>query len=493
MVFSSLYFLFVFLFLNLIIYYLLPNIQWKNALLLVFSLVFYAFAGPKFLLILIGEVFISWIFTMLIGQTEDMGRAKLYLVVDLVLMLCLLCFFKYTNFVVENIQAVFKWPEEFTELVLPIGISFYTFQLISYTADVYRGEVAAQRNFFKLLLYASLFHQCIAGPIVRYRTVADDIDNRKIRLHDISEGAVRFSVGLAKKAVLANTCASILSDLIPSTAEQLNTTPVLSLWLGALLFTLQLYLDFSAYSDMAIGMGRMAGFHYDENFNYPLMSGSITEFWRRWHISLGSFFRDYVYIPLGGNRVPFGRMILNMFVVWALTGIWHGGSWNFLFWGLFHFAFLFIEKYFLLKVFDAMPKFLKWIQHIYAVTIVVIGFVIFNQDTLPCLGAYLKGMFFGFGRAFANIQTKSSFFGNIFFLVIAIISCFPIYKTLRGKLVRSSRISEGEIVTEELVAVKSRRQMILTVIDIITMVFCLLMSIIALVGDSYNPFLYFRF
>ena len=327
MVFSSLLFVFLFLVLNLLVYSRAKTITAKNAVMLAFSLIFYAWGGPKYLLLLLGMTAISWLMALLIGNFPK--QKKIFMILECLLLLGLLAVFKYSGFLLGNLQALTGWPELIPEIALPIGISFYTFQLLSYVADVYRMEVRPQRKFWILLLYASLFHQCIAGPIVRYKDVRRDIFHRKQTVREVDQGIQRFCIGLAKKAVLANGCAAIadtylLTDDLASLAE----VSAAGLWLGLLCFTLEIYLDFSAYSDMAIGMGLMIGFHYKENFNYPYISASVTEFWRRWHISLSSFFRDYVYIPLGGNRKGSRRRIINLFVVWFLTGLWHGASWN---------------------------------------------------------------------------------------------------------------------------------------------------------------------
>ena len=275
------------------------------------------------------------------------------------LVLLVLGIFKYTGFLMGNLQSLFGWPEVIPQIVLPIGISFYTFQLISYVVDVYRGEVRAQKKYWILLLYASLFHQCIAGPIVRYRDVAQDLAKRQVHAEEVSRGISRFTVGLAKKAVLANSVAVLADRWLPMTTEGLAKIPTAGLWLGGLCYMLQIYLDFSAYSDMAIGMGLMCGFHYKENFNYPYIASSVTDFWRRWHISLSTFFRDYVYIPLGGNRRGKGRQLLNLFIVWGLTGLWHGASWNYVLWGLYFFLFLVIEKFLLGEKQQRIPAVLR--------------------------------------------------------------------------------------------------------------------------------------
>ena len=333
MVFSSLLFVFLFLALNLMVYFFVSEKN-RNYVLLIFSLVFYAWGGPKFLILLVGETAASWFFALQIEKEKSSSRRRLYMVGECIVLLGLLGFFKYTVFFLDNLQAITGFPKEIPQIILPIGISFYTFQLLSYVIDVYKGEVAAQPRFWKLLLYSSLFHQCIAGPIVRYETVANEIDERKISGGDVFVGVRRFCVGLAKKSILANSCASAADTLLPAGVEALSAQSTLGLWLGMLFYMLQIYLDFSAYSDMAIGMGRMVGFHYLENFNYPYIAKSAQDFWRRWHISLSSFFRDYVYIPLGGSRCETWKIVRNMAVVWFLTGMWYGDSWNYILWGV---------------------------------------------------------------------------------------------------------------------------------------------------------------
>ena len=347
MVFSSLLFVFLFLTLNLVCYYSVKTIRQKNIVLLVFSLIFYAWGGAAYLLLLAGMAFWSWLCALMIQKNEEQKTRKLWMWAECLVLLGLLIFFKYMNFLTGNLSALIGFPKEATKIILPIGISFYTFQLLSYVVDVYRKEVAAQPAYWKLLLYCSLFHQCIAGPIVRYQTVASEIDDRKVTLTDLTNGIRRFSIGLAKKAILANGCASVADTLLANT--QSATTA--GLWLGMLFYMLQIYLDFSAYSDMAIGMGQMVGFHYLENFNYPYSSVSVQDFWRRWHITLCAWFKDYLFYPLSmskwmnkvsrwlkkhvgkpvGSRFP---VYFSSLTVWFVTGIWHGASWNFVVWGL---------------------------------------------------------------------------------------------------------------------------------------------------------------
>ena len=385
MVFSSLLFVFLFLTLNLVCYYSVKTIRQKNIVLLVFSLIFYAWGGAAYLLLLAGMAFWSWLCALMIEKNEEQKTRKLWMWAECLVLLGLLIFFKYMNFLTGNLSALIGFPKEATKIILPIGISFYTFQLLSYVVDVYRKEVAAQPAYWKLLLYCSLFHQCIAGPIVRYQTVAAEIDDRKVTLTDLTNGIRRFSIGLAKKAILANGCASVADTLLANT--QSATTA--GLWLGMLFYMLQIYLDFSAYSDMAIGMGQMVGFHYLENFNYPYSSVSVQDFWRRWHISLSSFFRDYVYIPLGGSRNGKRRLLLSLFVVWTLTGLWHGAAWNFVLWGFVLFVFIALEK-FCIGGFLERHRFLS---RLYFLFLIPQTWVVFRISDLGELGDYFSRLY----------------------------------------------------------------------------------------------------
>lgn len=476
MVFSSLFFVYFFLALNLFIYSRAHKITTRNVIMLVFSLVFYSWGGPKYLILLIGMTFISWACALAIEQYRN--YKKPILILACVLLLGLLGVFKYTGFLLGGLNALTGFPKVVPEIVLPIGISFYTFQLLSYVIDVYRNEVRAQKKFWLLLLYASLFHQCIAGPIVRYQDVAYEISHRRVLSKEIGKGIKRFTIGLAKKAILANGCAAIADTfLLTGDVSALADVPVLGLWLGVLAFMLQIYLDFSAYSDMAIGMGLMVGFHYKENFNYPYIANSVTEFWRRWHISLSSFFRDYVYIPLGGNRKGPARTIINLFIVWFLTGMWHGASWNYILWGLYFFIFLVIEKNWLLKKFKQLPGF---ISHAYALVIIYFGWVLFKFEDFSALGTALKGMFGLNGNSFTNMQVGLEFKNNIFFLIFAIIAVTPLFKFIHKKVVQWF---------------KQRKAIpyIVYAYEIICPIVLLFLSTIALVGNSYNPFLYFQF
>lgn len=473
MVFSSLIFIFLFLPVQLLAYYIVPK-KWKNAILLIFSLLFYAWAGPVYLLILTGEAAISWYFALRIEKSD--GSQKKWLVAAVTILIAVLIVFKYLAFAANTINVllgIVGLPSVLVPAIaLPIGISFYTFQLISYLADVYKREVSANKHYAQLLLYCSLFHQCIAGPIVRYETVNSEIEHREVSLDEFYAGIWRFSIGLAKKAVLANSVAKLVDDICGDGISTLASQSVGALWLMALCYTLQIYLDFSAYSDMALGMGQMVGFHYLENFNYPYISTSVKEFWRRWHMSLSSFFRDYVYIPLGGSRVGKVRYIFNLFVVWALTGLWHGASMNFVLWGLYYFVWLIIEKF----VFK--DKQIKGLGNIYTLFVVVIGWVIFKFDNISELTLVLKAMFgLGTGEVW-NLAATTMIKSNMFLLIVCAIACTPLFKIGMERLKNSEK-------KQSVVAV--------SVIEVVLPPLLVVLSTLALVGNSYNPFLYFRF
>ena len=351
MVFASLIFLFLFLPLNLLMYYSTKNAAWRNILLIIFSLVFYGWGEPIWITLMIFSALLDYINGRVIEKFRGTILAKIGLLSSIVINLGFLATFKYSSFIVENVNAIFGTSFNLPHFALPIGISFYTFQTISYTVDVYRNEVKAQKSFLKFMMFVSLYHQLVAGPIVRYSHIADEIDNRKEKLADISRGLSRFCIGLFKKVIIANVAAELVKKYMGDNSAPLSMTDLSALttgaaWFGLILFAIQIYFDFSGYSDMAIGLGWMFGFHYHENFKYPYTATSISDFWRRWHISLSSFFKDYVYIPLGGNRK---HVYLNLFIVWFLTGLWHGASWNFIFWGLYFFIFISLEKSFLLE------------------------------------------------------------------------------------------------------------------------------------------------
>ncbi len=490
MVFSSLLFVFAFLVICYVVYALMPGIRTRNVVLLFFSLIFYAWGGPALVLLLLLMTFFCYLGGVLIARWN--GRKKLWLVSTLVVCLGLLAVFKYTGFFLSNVQAILGFPEVIPSITLPIGISFYTFQLISYVVDVYRGQVAAQKNYWLLLLYAALFHQCVAGPIVRYSDVNEEIIGRTVNRADMAAGITRFASGLAKKALLANGCAAIVADLVekPDTfvgtpAEYLATVSAVGILLAAVCFMLEIYLDFSAYSDMAIGMGLMVGFHYRENFNYPYIADSVTDFWRRWHISLSSFFRDYVYIPLGGNRVSRLRNIFNLFVVWFLTGLWHGASWNFVLWGLYYFVFLIVEK-FILRLSKTSHGILRVLRTAATLVIVLFGWMLFYYTDLSMLGTALAGLFGGNGNPLADLTVETKLLGNLFFLVVSILACTPIVPKI-ASFFEKRRNAENP---------SGMARVAVTAYDVTTAILpvgLLFLSVLALVGDSFNPFLYFQF
>ncbi len=481
MVFSSLVFLCVFFPLQMLAYALAKSIEAKNTVLILFSLAFYAWGEPLYILILLFMAFADWLISQWIEKYRTSGWGKAFLILGCFINLGLLCFFKYGAFVTENTHQWFGVPEIVPQIALPIGISFYTFQLLSYLADVYRGEVPAQKKFRRLLLYVCLFHQCIAGPIVRYKDVSEQILSRWVESEDMRTGINRFCSGLAKKVMLANVCGKLAvltigEGLAQDTAGliKLQSAPALSLWLGCFAYMLQIYLDFSAYSDMAIGMGLMIGFHYKENFDYPYLSRSITEFWRRWHMSLSSFFRDYVYIPLGGNRKGKARQALNLLVVWFLTGMWHGAGWNFILWGLYYFLFLALEK-FLIPRLRQLPAFFA---HLYTLLVVFFGWVLFYFRDLSQGWTVLKGLFCLNGNAPISFESRTMLLNYCFLLAAAVIACTPLPRMLYHKICSS----------------QNRAAVLLgTVLEWVLPAAALVFSVSLLVGDSYNPFLYTQF
>lgn len=482
MVFSSLVFLCIFFPLQMLIYRFARSIEAKNTVLILFSLVFYAWGEPSFILLLLLMTFADWLISQFIGKHQGTGKSKFFLVLGCIIDLWLLGFFKYGVFVTENTQRWFGVPEVIPQIALPIGISFYTFQLLSYMVDVYRGEVPAQPKFRRLLLYVSLFHQCIAGPIVRYKDVSEQILSRHVDDDDMINGINRFVSGLAKKVLLANVCGklatlTIYDGLLQNQAAnlvKLQAAPALSLWLGCFAYMLQIYLDFSAYSDMAIGMGLMVGFRYKENFNYPYLARSITDFWRRWHMSLSSFFRDYVYIPLGGNRKGKPRQALNLLIVWFLTGMWHGADWNFILWGLYYFVFLAIEKF----IIPGLQRLPAVFGHIYTLIVVFFGWILFYFRDFTQAIVVVKGLFCLNGNSLASFEANNMLLNYCFFLIIAIIACTPLPRLLYHKVCSSTNRAA--------IAVG-------TVLEYALPVAGLLLSISMLVGDSYNPFLYLQF
>ena len=478
MVFSELFFVFFFFVLCTICLLFAKHVKQQNLVLLAASLIFYAWGGPLLILLLAGMTLICYLGALAIDAFEDRFYKKLGLLMTVAICLILLGFFKYSTFIANTVKGLVGFEGAIPNIVLPIGISFYTFQLLSYVIDVFRGQVKAQRKYWILLLYASLFHQCVAGPIVRYQTVCEELESRSITLPDLSSGITRFTAGLAKKAVLANTCGALVAEIWAK--NTLADASALTVFLGGLCYMLQIYLDFSAYSDMAIGMGRMAGFHYDENFNYPYTATSVTDFWRRWHMSLSSFFRDYVYIPLGGNRCSTARQIFNLFIVWGLTGLWHGASWNYVLWGLYYFLFLLLEK-FIVKPKKEYSIWIGVLRRIPVLIIVYFGWMLFYFEDLSMLGTALGNLFGANG--WSDLYAVTTFKGNLFFLAVAILACSPIVPTARKLLLPEHREKPWS----------AARQAICGILFAALPVALLLLSLIFLVGNTYNPFLYFQF
>ena len=473
MVFSSLNFIFLFLPLVIGLYYLSPR-PLKNLILFLASLVFYAWGEPVYIVLMLFSSVVDYTHGLLVEKLINQGkrnRAKLVVASSMVINLALLGFFKYGDFVVNNINALFHTSIPPLNLPLPIGISFYTFQTMSYTIDVYRGDAKAQRNPISFGAYVTLFPQLVAGPIVRFSTVAEQLDHRRENFPQFALGVRRFVLGLGKKVLLANGIGAVWTEL---SGMQTGELSVLSAWIGALAYTFQIYFDFSVYSDMAIGLGQMFGFTFLENFNYPYTSRSITEFWRRWHISLGTWFKEYLYIPLGGNRKGLPRQLINISIVWLCTGIWHGASWNFVVWGVYYGILLICEKLFLLKVLERLPRVFG---HIYTLFFVVISWVIFAFDSLGKGWEYIQVMF-GFGGVPAvDDRALYLLLTHAILLVILILACTP----LPAKIGRT------------LLKVWQDKTLLPILVENACLVFLFLLSTAYLVGGTYNPFLYFKF
>lgn len=469
MLFSSLLFLYAFLPICLLLYFLVPGLTGKNIVLLCASLVFYAWGEPVYVFLMLAVAALNWGFGLLLGKKRSKGLLALCVVLNL----ASLVVFKYAGFLVENCNALFRAAFRVPQISLPIGISFYTFQALSYSVDVYRKDVGAQRSYWKFLLYVSMFPQLIAGPIVRYVDVAAQIESRESDPENVFRGVTRFCVGLGKKVLLADHVGQVADQLLGGSFTGATT---LGIWLGALMYMFQIYFDFSGYSDMAIGLGRIFGFRYMENFKLPYTSKSISEFWRRWHISLSSFFRDYVYIPLGGNRK---HVYLNLFIVWALTGLWHGASWNFVLWGLYFFVLLCIER--LLK--KQLPKIPKPVRHILTLLLILISWNVFYHTDLGRLRESFA-IFFGFaGSGFTSETTNMLLRNNLPLIAICAVGCSAIPQ-FTGNVV-------GLLCAE-----KREDGIGHKVYAGLTFVFdlaLLALATISLAGSSYNAFLYFRF
>ena len=465
MVFSSFTFLFIFLPLVLLTYFFAKKRKYRNIILLIFSLIFYAWGEPIYVLLMILSIVVNYFIALKIDRLKN-GKKKL-MIIDIIFNLAIIGFFKYGNFVIQNINGIFNCNIAEIKLGLPIGISFYTFQVLSYVIDVYKKTVPAQKSIINLGMYVTLFPQLIAGPIVRYETVAEEIENRKENFTEIVEGLKRFFIGLGKKVLIANQMALIADTIYGGNIETAGT---ITLWIVAISYTLQIYFDFSGYSDMAIGLGKMFGFHFLENFNYPYIAQSITDFWRRWHISLSTWFRDYVYIPLGGNRVSKIKWLRNILIVWLLTGLWHGASWNFILWGIYYGVILIIEKIFLGKYIEKLPRFFR---HIYTLFFVVIGWVIFRIEDFSQMGIVLQKMFVWTKSGILdNIILNYDIFASLPYIIIGIIGSIPVF----------AKVKEST---------KSR-----VTYSVISTIWCLVIFIISicfLLTATYNPFIYFRF
>lgn len=473
MVFSSIPFLFYFFPIFFIIYYLAPfsvgNIRLKNGVLLVFSLCFYAWGEPVYIILMIIETLSDYICASILNRTTNELKRKLLLAYSLVVDISILFFFKYIDLFINSINQIFNLNIALLELGLPVGISFFTFQTLSYVCDVYKRRVDVEKNYLDYLTYVSMFPQLIAGPIVRFSDINKALKSREFSISSISAGFIRFLQGFLKKVLIANQIGALYDSIISLGVFEMS---IMDSWLAAIAFTFQIYFDFSAYSDMAIGMGQMMGFNFNENFNYPLTAISITDFWRRWHISLSSWFRDYVYIPLGGNRNGIPKHIRNMAVVWLLTGFWHGASWNYVMWGVYYLILLLIEKYLLGVYIQKLPKIF---QHIYSYVLVVIGFVIFSHEDIVDLSRTLAVMFLG---AFRNDFINARFLTYLREYGVILVLCILLMSSLFKNIVNKIFEKCGKAII---------------VIEPVVYMMLFMLAVAYLVNDSYNPFLYFRF
>lgn len=467
MVFSDLFFLYAFLPLCLLMYFIGKPIGWKNAMLIIFSLIFYAWGEPLWIILLIDSTIINYCCGLVIEHYRGTKLAKVGVAISLIVSLGLLGVFKYTDFVVENLNAILPIDIPAPHIALPIGISFYTFQILSYILDAYWGKVKVQHDPMKFLMFVSLFPQLVAGPIVRYGVIEKEIDNRHSTAEDISQGVTRFIVGLGKKVILANNLYTIVQNTLGGNMETLS---VLGCWFGVACYALYVLFDFSGYSDMAIGLGRIFGFHFNENFNYPFICKNITEFWQRWHISLGSFFRDYLlYVPIFGKR----RQYLSLFLVWFCTGLWHGAAWNYIIWGLYFGVFIFIERKIGNKRMRKIPVVLT---HLYSKLVIVLGFGIFYFEDLGRMGLFFKGLVGANGNALTNIAVQTTFMNNIFLFAAAVLFCFPVIPTLKKWIVTKANGA----------AISGTAQI---VGNVVLLAVCSIM----LVNNTNNPFLYWNF
>lgn len=468
MLFSSIVFLFTFLPAVMILYYLLP-VRFRNVILLLASLVFYAWGEPVYLFLMLLSILFNYFSGLDIARNlQDKRAAKRSLVFNLIINLAVLGFFKYEGFVLDTLNGILPVHISYHALPLPIGISFYTFQILSYIIDVYRGNVKVQTNLPNFALYVTMFPQLIAGPIVQYADVDEQLASREISRTKFGEGSMYFIRGLAKKVLLANTSGMIFTEVSGLAKDNIA---VMTAWLGAFAYMFQIYFDFSGYSDMAIGLGKMFGFEFNMNFNYPYVSKSITEFWRRWHISLSSWFRDYVYIPLGGNRVSKIKHIRNLLIVWFLTGLWHGAAWNFVAWGLYYGVLLIIEKYLLSPVLDRLPDV---VRHIYSIVLVVIGWVLFFSSSFGQAADYIRVMFGAGAHGFADRESMYLLTSNLILWLILIFGSTPLVHFRYEHMLRSKKWNT-------------------TIINSVVYAALFIVCIAYLVTETYNPFLYFRF
>ena len=468
MLFSSIVFLFTFLPAVMLLYYLLP-VRFRNVILLLASLVFYAWGEPVYLFLMLLSILFNYFSGLDIARNlQDKRAAKRSLVFNLIINLAVLGFFKYEGFVLDTLNGILPVHISYHALPLPIGISFYTFQILSYIIDVYRGNVKVQTNLPNFALYVTMFPQLIAGPIVQYADVDEQLASREVSWTKFGEGSMYFIRGLAKKVLLANTSGMIFTE-VSGLAK--GNIAVVTAWLGAFAYMFQIYFDFSGYSDMAIGLGKMFGFEFNMNFNYPYVSKSITEFWRRWHISLSSWFRDYVYIPLGGNRVSKIKHIRNLLIVWFLTGLWHGAAWNFVAWGLYYGVILIIEKYLLSPVLDRLPDV---VRHIYSIVLVVIGWVLFFSSSFGQAADYIRVMFGAGVHGFADRESMYLLTSNLILWLILIFGSTPLVHFRYEHMLRSKKWNT-------------------TIINSVVYAALFIVCIAYLVTETYNPFLYFRF
>ena len=464
MVFSSMVFLCIFLPVVFLLHLLLPGIRAKNGMLLLASLAFYAYGEPVYVILMIASAFVNYLSALLIGKNP--AGKKAVMAVNVILNLGVLVLFKYTGFLAESVNTIFGTAIPVPSIRLPIGISFFTFQAMSYVIDVYRGVTGAQKNFGKVLLYISFFPQLIAGPIVKYHDIAQEIENRTQTVDGVTDGIRRFVVGLSKKVLISYTVGLVADTLFAADVSGLNAAAA---WIGAVSYMLQIYFDFSGYSDMAIGLGEMFGFHFKENFNYPYISGSIREFWRRWHMSLSGWFQEYLYIPLGGSRKGKIRTVINKFIVFLCTGIWHGANVTFLFWGLYHGCFLMLEEI-VPAIREEGGKVKSFFQHVYTLLVVLIGFVFFRADSMHQGAAWIKTMFTGFGSNTAAMSLALEQLTPLYLVTAAvgIVACCPV-----KMLVKKGRAYEAVTAAGSLVL--------------------LLLCMLSLASGTYNPFIYFRF